>query len=568
MKRYLTSTIGALCILALGGAGASTAFLAREQAVHQARVAADERAGLELAEVRLELTAAITDLGTTRIWADSTGRSADELQAATSRWSQVRHDSLLALTSGRLAAAGEDRLRLQRVLVDAGPVGPEELGPFLNTYASSILEATLAPATSGSRRVPALEAAVMPVNELIARGAYVQKDFAAAELASGLDHLSDDLQAYLVAEGVQEPGAGEVLAPTAVLARTVTVPGAPPYDPAGSFRDLMRIDPALAETTVALATGVDGANLLAASNWSELMLKNGERTARPVTAPQVATGSRRLTAVVRANVSRALHQEGSAADARAKAARDEAAAWQGATWLVVVVTCGALVWVVLRRRREDRLLSTAAMTDSLTGLANRRALEIDAGSRFTTPTCGTHVVMALDLDGFKYINDTFGHATGDEVLSQVAQRCRAVLRSTDVIARTGGDEFIVVLFDLEADDVEGAAHEIAEAMENTISEPVSVDAGNVRVGVSIGVALRSGHTHLTDAIASADSALYEVKNSRPGRHAPAYQPPTAHVATAPPTMTGDVVDSPPTPATPTDTQALLWVATAKTAEPA
>jgi diguanylate cyclase (GGDEF)-like protein len=117
----------------------------------------------------------------------------------------------------------------------------------------------------------------------------------------------------------------------------------------------------------------------------------------------------------------------------------------------------------------------------------------------------------MDLDGFKEINDHYGHAAGDQVLVQVAGRIRAAIREMDTPARYGGDEFVVLCEKVAS--VEEAA-EIAERICKSIQEPVLVDGDKLRVGASIGIAI--GTPDVTDAdalIREADAAMYIAKNS-------------------------------------------------------
>lgn len=158
------------------------------------------------------------------------------------------------------------------------------------------------------------------------------------------------------------------------------------------------------------------------------------------------------------------------------------------------------------RLREDlqRTLE-AAVTDSLTGLRNRlyasRHLEAMLRS-------GGASVLLLDVDHFKRVNDTFGHAGGDVVLREVAQRLRGNLRSSDIVARYGGEEFLVIMASRSQADVANVAERLRLAVGE---EPVWLPSGPVRVTISIGGASGGDGTPLDDLLASADSALYRAK---------------------------------------------------------
>jgi two-component system, cell cycle response regulator len=121
-------------------------------------------------------------------------------------------------------------------------------------------------------------------------------------------------------------------------------------------------------------------------------------------------------------------------------------------------------------------------------------------------------LLMLDLDDFKLVNDTFGHLFGDRVLTWTAEMIRATLRSSDVPARYGGDEFAIILPETDANDAAIAARRILDAFRDQAF--LSDQRGPVPVGASIGVATFpfDGRTG-TELIAAADKALYQVKRS-------------------------------------------------------
>lgn len=152
----------------------------------------------------------------------------------------------------------------------------------------------------------------------------------------------------------------------------------------------------------------------------------------------------------------------------------------------------------------QRQLERLALYDPLTGLANRTLLADRITRAMVRAERGAAppAVLLLDLDGFKSINDSFGHATGDLLLVEMADRLRAVVRDEDTVARLGGDEFAVVLSNATDDQ----ALEVAERIMASLTRPVVVGDATCRVGASIGVRQRPD-TLLRDA----DTAMYAAK---------------------------------------------------------
>jgi diguanylate cyclase (GGDEF)-like protein/PAS domain S-box-containing protein len=171
--------------------------------------------------------------------------------------------------------------------------------------------------------------------------------------------------------------------------------------------------------------------------------------------------------------------------------------------------------VTTQRHEEHR-----AMHDPLTGLPNRRRLNSALYDAFAR-ACRTHLTLAvlfIDLDGFKEINDTHGHAAGDEVLKATAQRLIAVLRNRDTVGRLGGDEFVVILE--EAGNV-GAVEAVARRVCDGLAEPVDIGETHVSVLASIGVAVavdpEAGEQVSAESLLeAADQAMYVAKRERTG----------------------------------------------------
>jgi diguanylate cyclase (GGDEF)-like protein/PAS domain S-box-containing protein len=170
---------------------------------------------------------------------------------------------------------------------------------------------------------------------------------------------------------------------------------------------------------------------------------------------------------------------------------------------------GTNVDITDRRRMEDALQSVA-LTDPLTGLANRtlfadrlRVALARAGR------AGTGVaVLYLDLDRFKDVNDSLGHAAGDALLKDFARRLRASVRAADTVARFGGDEFVVLLEDVK--DPQHAAR-VAEKIVRASREPLRVEGRALVATVSVGVALGDAGSTEQELLKRADEALYQAK---------------------------------------------------------
>jgi diguanylate cyclase (GGDEF)-like protein/PAS domain S-box-containing protein len=167
----------------------------------------------------------------------------------------------------------------------------------------------------------------------------------------------------------------------------------------------------------------------------------------------------------------------------------------------------------LARIRLQEELAHLALHDQLTGLANRALLRehIDAALAASARSNQPVAMIFLDLDRFKPINDRLGHPTGDEVLREVAERLRAVVRDSDVIGRFGGDEFIVLC--PETDDAEAAL--ISERLREEVGRPMEWLPAGFAVSASVGVVVHraSEHPATTDELLEiADTEMYRAKN--------------------------------------------------------
>ncbi|TXH96814.1 MAG: GGDEF domain-containing protein [Rheinheimera sp.] len=133
-----------------------------------------------------------------------------------------------------------------------------------------------------------------------------------------------------------------------------------------------------------------------------------------------------------------------------------------------------------------------AYQDPLTGLSNKRYVDVLFGQALQLAN-RPHQALAvfyIDLDNFKPINDSAGHKTGDAVLQEVARRLKASLRSTDICARIGGDEFVVIATQIEQEEY---VQEIAAKLLKQMQQPVVIDGHSYELGASIGVSLHPRH---------------------------------------------------------------------------
>lgn len=163
---------------------------------------------------------------------------------------------------------------------------------------------------------------------------------------------------------------------------------------------------------------------------------------------------------------------------------------------------------VTERRLAERHLAHLALTDPLTGLANRVQLEQRAATLAHRDPAAVHALLFCDLDGFKAVNDTAGHAVGDAVLVEVARRLRRAARAQDVVARVGGDEFVLLCPEVSTPDDAGA---IARHVADELAADVVVDGAAYRLGISVGIALIEAGGSFDAALRSADGAMYEAK---------------------------------------------------------
>ncbi|MDA8094978.1 MAG: diguanylate cyclase [Betaproteobacteria bacterium] len=170
-------------------------------------------------------------------------------------------------------------------------------------------------------------------------------------------------------------------------------------------------------------------------------------------------------------------------------------------------------------QKETESLVRQAHHDPLTELPNRRLLLEEMTKIFAAATRhqGRAAVMYLDLDGFKAINDRFGHEAGDEVLKEAARRLTRCVRAMDVVARLGGDEFVIVLAEVASD---GDTEAVAKKALALLGEPMTVPGQALSVSASMGISVFPSHgKDAATLLRHADEALYQAKQSGKNRYA-------------------------------------------------
>jgi diguanylate cyclase (GGDEF)-like protein/PAS domain S-box-containing protein len=177
-----------------------------------------------------------------------------------------------------------------------------------------------------------------------------------------------------------------------------------------------------------------------------------------------------------------------------------------------VVGIFALVQDVTARKQKEAELESAALHDSLTGLANRQLLtdRISLAIAHARRNSSAMAVVYLDLDGFKEVNDVLGHDVGDSLLKKVGQRVVAAVREVDTVARVGGDEFVIGLWQVG----DGDAGRVTSKVINAVSRRYDIAGRTVKITLSAGVGIYPAHgTDAASLLKSADLALHQAKQS-------------------------------------------------------
>lgn len=196
-------------------------------------------------------------------------------------------------------------------------------------------------------------------------------------------------------------------------------------------------------------------------------------------------------------------------DARGEAVRDSSGA---------VVGLRGISLDVSERKAASEALRALATRDGLTDLANRAALvdELTRHLRRARRSASVVAIMLMDLDHFKDVNDTFGHAAGDELLVAAADRLLATVRGGDLVARLGGDEFVIVMPGIRDPD---EAKQVADRIVTAFRAPFILRSGEVFSTASLGVAFGDGSGEAGDVLREADTAMYAAKSGGRDRFA-------------------------------------------------
>jgi len=186
----------------------------------------------------------------------------------------------------------------------------------------------------------------------------------------------------------------------------------------------------------------------------------------------------------------------------------------------IVITTFLAVYLGLASRNSrqlalaNRRVLELAQTDILTGLPNRAFFleQLEEADSYERRGSGAFSILMLDLDRFKNVNDSLGHAAGDALLRQVALRLKSAIRSADVLARLGGDEFAII--QAECDDQRAGSIDLATRIAKLVAEPFLLQGNQVEVGTSIGIAMAPEHgSDQEQLLKKADLALYRSKSA-------------------------------------------------------
>jgi diguanylate cyclase (GGDEF)-like protein/PAS domain S-box-containing protein len=206
-------------------------------------------------------------------------------------------------------------------------------------------------------------------------------------------------------------------------------------------------------------------------------------------------------------------------DGRVVWIRDRAFAYRDDAGRVILEQ--GLLFDVTELKEAEARVTHMAYHDALTGLANRELFQesLQLAVERARRDHASIAVLYLDLDNFKHLNDTMGHYAGDQLLVGLAERLRHSTRDVDLVARQSGDEFLILLADLDPDEAPGVVALVLDRIVASLEEPVDLDGTAFRAHGSIGVSRFPDDSHDAETLLRhADAAMYEAKRTRPGSY--------------------------------------------------
>jgi diguanylate cyclase (GGDEF)-like protein/PAS domain S-box-containing protein len=234
------------------------------------------------------------------------------------------------------------------------------------------------------------------------------------------------------------------------------------------------------------------------------------------TETRFAVPQQKITAGMRRAVSVPVRRRGGSTHVLSAHERPRSRRFGEADVRFLEAVANVLASALDRMAAEDEL-RRRALEDPLTGLANRALLgsQLEHAVHAAARHGDEVAVLLLDLDRFKYLNDTLGHGAGDGLLREVAMRLRGEMRDEDVVARLGGDEFVVVCTDARGD---AAIAEVAQRIVDVVGQPFRVGGRELFVAASVGVAVGGGGASAEGLLRDADAAMYRAKEEGGARY--------------------------------------------------
>jgi diguanylate cyclase (GGDEF)-like protein len=509
--RWIVAGMSIVVLAATGGAIATDQRV--EFADERARTAAETVAEIEMLQLRADLRRTHLDELNLTMLAEVWGGPADATELATDARIQARaaaRSTLDALTTAPGPTSFE-AVALRQYLtgdgIDGGIDGGIEDGEVQRRVDPNLLFDTQYHVSREDRPGDELlDAEILGLYELI-RG-----DSAGALV------LNDALDAAYV---LGEPTVPEYLASYAARADPYiwTEGGYFGPDPARPFTDGWVVpaahpaDPALADVEAVVA----GTELWTYDQWIQTF-PAGDPGPSPIPLEELAAIASVTDATTRALVDERLGERLDAARSTVDAQETESFRSRVVSVTLSAVAVMSLLGIIGLFVRRGLVQRRSLVLDPLTGVGNRRVLDTESARHLADRDLRHHVVVAVDLDRFKMVNDGWGHAVGDQVLIEVARRLREVVatltrnepRTVGTVVRMGGDEFVLTLHSVAPIDTTLVAARLTSVRSFTM--PVGNDL--LTLSFSVGIAESSGGIGLDDLVRQADLAAYESKSAR------------------------------------------------------